>query len=49
MIDRWANATPLAQMLETLNGAEVPASRIYSAEDMFEDPHFLAREMFLSA
>lgn len=49
VIDRWANATPLAQMLETLNGAEVPASRIYSAEDMFSDPQFLAREMFLSA
>ena len=49
VIDRWANATPLAQMLETLNSAEVPASRIYSAEDMFNDPQFLAREMFLSA
>ena len=49
VIDRWANATPLAQMLATLNGAEVPASRIYSAEDMLSDPQFLAREMFLSA
>lgn len=49
VIDRWANATPLPQMLETLNGAEVPASRIYSAEDMLSDPQFLAREMFLSA
>ena len=49
VIDRWANATPLAQMLETLNGAEVPASRIFSAEDMLSDPQFLAREMFLSA
>ena len=49
VIDRWANATPLAQMLETLNSAEVPASRIYSAEDMLSDPQFLAREMFLSA
>ena len=49
VIDRWANATPLTQMLETLNGAEVPASRIYSAEDMLSDPQFLAREMFLSA
>ncbi len=49
VIDRWANATPLTQMLETLNSAEVPASRIYSAEDMLSDPQFLAREMFLSA
>jgi formyl-CoA transferase len=32
-----------------LNAAEVPASRIYSAEDMFSDPQYLAREMFLQA
>ena len=49
VIDRWANTTSLAQMLATLNSAEVPASRIYSAEDMLSDPQFLAREMFLSA
>ena len=49
VIDRWANATPLAQMLATLEHAEVPASRIYSAADMLSDPQFLAREMFLSA
>ena len=36
-------------VLDTLNRAEVPASRIYSAEDMLSDPQFLAREMFLSA
>ena len=32
-------------MLATLEQAEVPASRIYSAEDMFRDPQFLARGM----
>jgi formyl-CoA transferase len=42
-------ALPLEQVLETLNRAEVPASRIYSAEDMFSDPQFLAREMLLQA
>ena len=36
-------------LLATLSTAEVPASRIYSAEDMLSDPQFLAREMFLSA
>ena len=36
-------------MIEHLNKAEVPASRIYSAEDMLGDPQFLAREMFLKA
>jgi formyl-CoA transferase len=36
-------------VVEALNKAEVPASRIYSAEDMLGDPQFLAREMFLKA
>lgn len=49
IIDRWVGALPLEQVLATLNQAEVPASRIYSAADMFADPQFLAREMFLSA
>ncbi|NER64778.1 CoA transferase [Pseudomonas sp. MAFF212427] len=49
VIDRWARSVPLDAMLQTLNEAQVPASRIYSAEDMFSDPQFLAREMFLQA
>jgi len=49
VIDRWAGSLPLEQVLATLNQAEVPASRIFSAEDMFNDPQYLAREMFLSA
>jgi formyl-CoA transferase len=49
VIDRWVGALPLEQVLTTLSRAEVPASRIFSAEDMFTDPQFLAREMFLSA
>lgn len=49
VIDRWAASLPLDQVMAVLHEAEVPASRIYSAEDMFNDPQFLAREMFLSA
>ncbi|MEN4825165.1 CaiB/BaiF CoA-transferase family protein [Pseudomonas sp. P39-UII1] len=49
VIDRWANSLPLEQLMQTLTAAEVPASRIYSAEDMFHDPQYLAREMFLQA
>ena len=49
IIDRWAGSLPLAEVEATLLKAEVPASRIYSAEDMFADPQFLAREMFLAA
>ncbi len=49
VIDRWVGSKPLDAVLATLTAAEVPASRIYSAEDMFSDPQYLAREMFLSA
>jgi formyl-CoA transferase len=49
VIDRWANGLPLDKVMQVLNDAEVPASRIYSAEDMLGDPQFLAREMFLQA
>lgn len=49
VIDRWTASLPLSEVEATLVRAEVPASRIYSAEDMFKDPQFLAREMFLSA
>lgn len=49
VIDRWANGLPLSQVMQVLNDAQVPASRIYSAEDMFADPQFLAREMFVQA
>ncbi|AKS08287.1 MULTISPECIES: CaiB/BaiF CoA transferase family protein [Pseudomonas] len=49
VIDRWVNSLPLDEVVAILNKAEVPASRIYSAEDMLGDPQFLAREMFLKA
>ncbi|MFO2463787.1 CoA transferase [Pseudomonas sp. 15FMM2] len=49
VIDRWVSSLELAQVMQQLNQAEVPASRIYSAEDMLGDPQFLAREMFLKA
>ncbi|PTS85734.1 formyl-CoA transferase [Pseudomonas sp. HMWF032] len=49
VIDRWVGSLPLAQVLASLNQADVPASRIFSAEDMFHDPQFLAREMLLAA
>ncbi|MCX7078150.1 MAG: CaiB/BaiF CoA-transferase family protein [Pseudomonas sp.] len=49
VIDRWVSSLPLDAVIERLNLAEVPASRIFSAKDMFSDPQFLAREMFLQA
>ncbi|RON56847.1 CaiB/BaiF CoA transferase family protein [Pseudomonas frederiksbergensis] len=49
VIDRWVNSLPLDRVIEQLNQADVPASRIFSAEDMLSDPQYLAREMFLHA
>ncbi|MHC8390452.1 CaiB/BaiF CoA transferase family protein [Pseudomonas sp. MDT2-39-1] len=49
VIDRWVNSLPLDTVLALLNQADVPVSRIFSAEDMFSDPQYLAREMFLQA
>ncbi|GGC84840.1 CaiB/BaiF CoA transferase family protein [Halopseudomonas salina] len=48
VIDRWTGTLSQAEVLEILNRADVPASRIYSVADMFTDPQFLAREMFVS-
>lgn len=48
-IDVWVRSLPLEAVLAVLQQAEVPASRIYSAEDMFGDPQFLARDMLQKA
>ncbi len=47
VIDAWAAGLEQDQVLAVLAGAEVPASRIYSVADMFSDPQFLARNMFI--
>ena len=49
LIDRWAASLAQDEVLKVLEQAEVPASKIYSAADMFTDPQYLAREMFLNA
>jgi formyl-CoA transferase len=47
VIDAWVGSLEQSVVLETLAKAEVPASRIYSVADMFSDPQFLARDMFV--
>lgn len=49
IIDAWCAARDSATVMETLQQAEVPATPIYSAADIFSDPQFLAREMLQSA
>lgn len=45
LIDHWVASQDESAVLAALGAAEVPASRIYSAADMFADPQFLARAM----
>ncbi|MDE2599356.1 MAG: CoA transferase [Rhodocyclaceae bacterium] len=49
VIDDWVRRHDESDVLAQLGEAGVPASRIYSVEDMFKDPQFLAREMLQSA
>ncbi len=48
-IDAWCAGRDEADVLATLEAAQVPASRVYSVADMFADPQFLAREMIQTA
>ncbi|GAC1347735.1 MAG: CoA transferase [Myxococcales bacterium] len=44
-IGAWTGQRGLDEVLELLNGAEVPAGRIYSIADIARDAHYKAREM----
>ncbi|MGW4249125.1 CaiB/BaiF CoA transferase family protein [Nocardia sp. NPDC004722] len=43
IITGWTATRPAAELLELLHAEGVPAGRIYTARDMFADPHFAAR------
>ncbi len=49
VIDAWVATNDAEAVLRTTAEAQVPASRIYSAADMFSDPKFIARQMLESA
>jgi formyl-CoA transferase len=44
-IEGWTRRHDLADALAALERAEVPASRVYDAEDIASDPHYAARAM----
>jgi formyl-CoA transferase len=44
-ISDWTCVRPLAEALQTLMNARVPSSRIYTAKDIADDPHYRARGM----
>lgn len=48
-IASWSRTRPLTNALALLDQADVPAGRIYSAADIVTDPHYLARDMILTA
>lgn len=45
----WTRQRTIAEALEVLEAAGVPAGRIYSVADIVDDPHYLAREMIIPA
>ena len=46
-IEAWTAPQSVAEVLERLAPAGVPAGKVYSARDIAEDPHYQAREMLL--
>jgi formyl-CoA transferase len=44
-IGDWAAQRPVDEALQALEGAEVPAGRIYTVADIAADPHYRARGM----
>ncbi|MBI5790712.1 MAG: CoA transferase [Rhodocyclales bacterium] len=49
VIDAWVRANDQDEVLRIAAQAQVPASRIFSVADMFQDPQFLARQMLEKA
>jgi crotonobetainyl-CoA:carnitine CoA-transferase CaiB-like acyl-CoA transferase len=47
LIAEWSSALTLDACLEQLNEHAIPAGPIYSIEDIFKDPQYLARDMIL--
>lgn len=44
-IGTWAQSRSVDQVLKTLQAAQVPVGRVYTAQDIAEDPHYQARDM----
>jgi len=47
-IGTWTQARSINEVLDALNAARVPVGRVYTAKDIFEDPHYRARDMILT-
>ena len=49
IVAAWTAKRPAAEILADLDEAGVPAGRIYTASDMLDDPHFIARKAIIAA
>jgi formyl-CoA transferase len=47
-IEAWTLQRSVAEVLAALGVAKVPAGKVYTAQDIAEDPHFRARDMILT-
>ncbi|MFO7264276.1 MAG: formyl-CoA transferase [Bacillaceae bacterium G1] len=47
IIEEWTSTLTVEECLAILEEKGVPAGKIYSAKDIVEDPHYLAREMIV--
>lgn len=47
LIGRWCGAHSLAHLEAVLHTADVPATRIFTMEDIFHNEHYAAREMLV--
>lgn len=47
-IENWTRQLKVTEVLDLLAAAQVPSGRVYTARDIAEDPHYLARDMLLS-
>jgi len=45
-LETWCASKPSQELLDALGEAEVPSAPIYDVEDMFNDKHFHARNLF---
>ncbi|QQE80014.1 CaiB/BaiF CoA-transferase family protein [Alicyclobacillus sp. SO9] len=48
LINEWTQSVSTDDLLQILSEFGVPAGKIYSAKDIVNDPHYLARDMILS-
>ena len=49
IIEAWTQSLPLAELESILQHASVPATRIFTIADIFNDPHYRARNSIVAA